>query len=96
MFVKLKKNESAFEKLKKLYSELQQINFKDFQNRKIKNIEIKNQLKNMADNIIQIRRLKPNDSRPIAEEECFGLLKLSFEYYNEDTGIRLTSENQIL
>lgn len=92
---KTKKDESAFEKLKKLYSELQQINFKDFQNRKIKNIEIKNQLKNMADNIIQIR-LKPNDSPPIAEEECFGLLKLSFEYYNEDTGIRLTSENQIL
>ena len=92
---KTKDDESEFEKLKKLYSELKQINFKNFQSRKIKNIEIKNQLKSMAGNIVQIR-LKPDDSPPIAEEECFGLLKLPFEYYNEDTGIRLTSENQIL
>ncbi len=92
---KTKGDELLFEKLKKLYSELKQINFNDFQNRKIKNIEIKNQLKNMADNVVQVR-LKPFDSPPIAEEKCFGLLKLPFEYYNEDTGIRLTSENQIL
>ena len=92
---KTKNDELKFENLKKLQLELKQINFNDFQNRKIKNIEIKNQLKNMADNIIQVR-LKPDDSPPIAEEECFGLSKLSYEYYNEETGIRLTTENQIL
>ncbi len=96
---KTKDDELEFEKLKKLYSELKQINFTNFQYRKIKNIAIKNQLKNMADNIVQIR-LKRNDSPPIAEAECFGLLKLPFESYfesyNEDTGICLTSENQIL
>jgi hypothetical protein len=70
-------------------------NHREESNKKIKNIEIKNQLKSMAGNIVQIR-LKPDDSPPITEEECFGLLKLPFEYYNEDTGIRLTSENQIL
>ena len=92
---KTKDDELMFEKLKKLQLELQQINFDDYQKRKRKNIEIKNQLKNMSDNIIQIR-LKPDDSPPIAEEKCFGLLKLSYEYYNEETGIRLTTENQIL
>jgi CRISPR-associated helicase Cas3/CRISPR-associated endonuclease Cas3-HD len=92
---KTKEDELKFKKLKILDSKLRQIDFKDFQNRKIKNIEIKNQLKNMADNIIQIR-LKQSDSPPVREEECFGLSKLSFKDYNEDTGICLTAENQIL
>ena len=49
----------------------------------------------MVANVVQVR-LKQDDSPPLADGECFGLLKLSFEYYNKDTGICLTSENQIL
>ena len=87
--------DSEFEQLQRLSVELKQIDFKDFESRRLKNIEISNQFKKMADNVVQVR-LKTNDSQPLVEAECFGLSKLSYECYNKDTGIRLTSENQIL
>lgn len=90
------RNDFEFERLQNLCSKLKQVDFKDFQSRKFINIEIGNQLKKMTDNIVQVRLTK-DDHPPLAEGEiCLGLLKLSSEYYNKDTGICLTSENQIL
>ena len=87
--------DGKFERLTVLYSELKQIDFRDFQAKKLKNIEIENQFKKMSGNVVKVR-LKSDDSPPLAGDECLGLLKLSPKDYNEDTGIRLTSENQIL
>lgn len=89
------KNDDEFERLQLLHSELKQIDFQNFQFMKIKKIEINNQLKKMSGNILRIR-LKSSDSPPLKEGEYFGLSKLSSEYYDKETGIRLTAENQIL
>lgn len=95
-YVSQGKDDSAFERLENLSSELKQIDFNNFQERKLKYIEIENHLKNMAGNIVQVR-LRANDSPPVVEcKKCCGLLKLSAENYSKITGICLTSENQIL
>lgn len=89
-------NDTAFEQLENCYAELKEIKFNDFQQRKIKYIQIENHLKSMAGNILQVR-LKQTDITPIAcSEKCCGLLKLSRECYNSTTGIQLSTENQIL
>lgn len=89
-------NDMAFEQLEKLYAELKEVKFNDFEQRKFKYIQIEHHLKSMAENIVHVR-LKQNDVKPItSSEECCGLFKLTEECYNKETGIRLTSENQIL
>lgn len=88
-------DDSSFEKLENLFSELKEMAFNDFEMRKLKRIQIENQLKSMSGNIVQIR-LRNNDSPPVASKECYGLLKLLREQYSEITGICLSSENQIL
>ena len=89
-------NDIAFEKLERLYTKLKEISFKDFEKRKIFYIQVENQIKSMAGNIVQVR-LRQSDRKPIASsEKCFGLLKLSKDQYNKKTGISLSSENQIL
>lgn len=88
-------DDSSFEKLENLFSELKEMAFSDFEMRKLKRIQIENQLKSMSGNIVQIR-LRNNDSPPVASKECYGLLKLLREQYSEITGICLSSENQIL
>lgn len=86
----------AFECLENLSFELKQIDFNNFQGRKLKYIEIEKHLKSMAGDIVQVR-LRANDSPPVAEyKKCCGLLKLSADNYDEISGICLTSENQIL
>lgn len=89
-------DDSAFEHLQSLSSELKQLDFNNFQGRKLKHIEVENHLKSMAGNIVQVR-LRANDSPPVvSSEECCGIYKLSAENYSAATGIRLSSENQIL
>lgn len=89
-------NDSAFEQLEKLHTELKEINFSDFEKRKFKYIQIENHLKNMAGNVVQVR-LKQMDNKPIASSEnCCGLLKLSKECYSSVIGIQLSTENQFL
>lgn len=88
-------DDSSFEKLENLFSELKEMAFSDFEMRKLKRIQIENQFKSMSGNIVQIR-LRNNDSPPVASKECYGLLKLLREQYSEITGICLSSENQIL
>lgn len=89
-------DDTLFEGLEKLYGELKIIDFKDFEQRKLKFVQIENQLKKMAGNIVQVR-LRQNDVKPTASsEECFGLYKLSRDNYDSKTGISLTVENQFL
>lgn len=86
----------AFEYLENLIAEIKEIKFSNYDQRKLKHIQIQNHLKSMAKNIVQIR-LKKDDIPPIASsQECCGILKLSREYYDETNGICITSENQIL
>lgn len=89
-------DDSAFERLESLYVALKEIDFDDFQKRRLGYIQIENNLKNMSGNIVQIR-LKQTDVQPIAcSEICCGLLKLSRGCYSSTTGIQLSTENQIL
>lgn len=86
----------TFEYLENLLTELKEIKFNNYDQRKLKHIQIENHLKSMSNNIVQIR-LKKDDVPPIAssQERC-GILKLSREYYDETNGICITSANQIL
>ena len=87
-------NNTLFEQLESLYVKLREVTFNDFEQRKLKNIQIENHLKNMAGNIVQVR-LKQTDIKPkVCGEECCGMLKLLRECYSPNTGIQLSTENQ--
>ena len=89
-------NDSTFEQLEKLYAELKEVKFNDFEQRKFKHVQIENHLKSMAGNIVQVR-LKQNDVKPIvSSEKCCELFQLSRECYSKVMGISLSTENQIL
>jgi CRISPR-associated endonuclease/helicase Cas3 len=84
-----------FEILIRLREELKLIRHNEFSSRKLKLIEIENHLKRMSESIVQVR-LKPSDSKPIADcEECFNISKLSQDY-DSVYGVHLSSENQII
>ncbi len=88
-------NDNEFEKLEQLYKELLNIQYKEFRDKKVKWIEIENQIRKMSGRIIQIR-LKSTDEKPIPDKDpCFSINKLS-EGYNSRTGIDLSNVNQIL
>lgn len=89
-------NDKDYEKLEVLYNELRNmININNYQNRKIKLIEIENLIKKMSENIVQIK-LKQNDVPPIVDHEsCFGIYKLS-KGYNCKRGVDLSNSNQII
>lgn len=88
-------NDNAFECLENLAIELKKIDFNDFKKRKLKLIEIEGQLKNMAGQIVQVR-ITSNNSLMASSDKCFGLFKLSSEYYDDIEGIKLSSASQII
>ncbi|MBZ4651116.1 CRISPR-associated helicase Cas3' [Thermosipho sp. (in: thermotogales)] len=88
-------NDNEFEKLERLYEELQNIIYSDFDKKKVKWIEIENQLKKMSDRIVQVR-IKSTDAKPVADKDpCFQIYKLSTGY-SSTRGIELSNINQIL
>ncbi len=89
-------NDKMFEKLQRLLKDLQRIGFNNFNDRKIKSIEIKNQIKAMSGNILRVIIKHDEAAPPVSSEMCYGLFKLSREYYDEHTGIQLKSGGQIL
>lgn len=90
------KNDELFEELEELICKLKQIDYKNFDERKLLNINIENHLKKMADRIVQVR-LSSYDVKPVVgKEQCCGIYKLPIGSYNSDKGITLSSENQIL
>lgn len=94
-YIPRNKNDNEFEILERLYVELQNIMHNDFENKKIKWIEIENQLKKMSDRIVQVR-IKSNDVKPVADKDpCFQIYKLSTGY-SSAKGVELSSINQIL
>jgi hypothetical protein len=57
---------------------------------------VERQLKAMSGRILEVR-LQSSDVPPTPSSgECCGLLKLSVDDYDDITGIKLSSENQIL
>ena len=58
--------------------------------------KLSNQLKKMANRIVQIR-IKPNQSKPITSsgEDYNGLYKISTKCYNFDTGIIIDGDNYL-
>lgn len=94
-FIPQNKDDNSFEKLEKLYSQLISILHNDYSNRRMKIIEIDNQIKKMSGQIIQVR-IKKDDIKPIPDKEsCLGIYKLSHSYSFDD-GLILSNENQII
>ncbi len=94
-YIPINKNDNNFEKLELLYYQLQNIALNDFEKKKIKWIEIENQMRKMSERILQVR-IKLSYVKPIADKEpCFNIYKLS-NSYNTKKGIDLSNCNQIL
>ncbi|MFA3783382.1 CRISPR-associated helicase Cas3' [Melioribacteraceae bacterium 4301-Me] len=94
-YIPRNKNDNEFEILERLYEELQNIMYNDFEKKKVKWIEIENQLKKMSDRIVQVR-IKSKDVKPVADKDpCFQIYKLSTGY-SSAKGVELSSINQIL
>lgn len=88
-------NDNEYEKLELLHSELQSIKYGDFEKKKVKWIEIENQIRKMTERILQVR-IKSTEVKPMADKEpCFQIHKLSISYNNK-TGIDLSNANQII
>ena len=70
-YIPRNKGDNNFEQLEQLYKELKTINYKDYNNKKLKWVEIENLMKKMSQRILQIR-LKPSDVPPVSDKEaCF-------------------------
>lgn len=88
--------DDSYEHLEYLLSELREIKINDYQIRKVKMIQVENQIKKMSGQIVQVR-IGQNDSPPIPEKDkCCGIYKLSLRDYDKATGIKLNFSNQIL
>ena len=61
-------NDNEFENLEKLYNELRNISYNNYEKKKLKWIEIENQIRKMSERIVQVR-IKLNDVKPIADKE---------------------------
>ncbi len=85
----------AFDTLESNYQELRMIDIQDYERRRLARLKIQNQLSRMSGQIVQIR-LRKHDNKPPTSDECCGISKISNEYYNEETGIRLNVENQLI
>lgn len=94
-YIPRNRNDCEFEKLERLYEELQYISYNDYDRKKLKWIEIENQIRKMSERIVQVR-LKLTDIQPIADKDpCFQIYKLSTGY-NSTKGIELSNLNQII
>ncbi len=94
-FIPKSENDNDFDTLQKYYQELKTIATKDHTGRRLARLRLQNQLRRMAGQIIQIR-LHKNGNKPLVSDECCGISKISNEYYDNETGIRLNVDNQIL
>lgn len=94
-YIPQNKNDYEFEKLERLYYDLQNIAYNDYEKKKVKTIEIENQIRKMSERIVYVR-LKLSDVKPIADKDpCFQIYKLSIGY-SSISGIELSNINQIL
>ena len=85
-----------YEYLQQFIEEIKEIDVDNYEMRKVKKIQIENQLKKMAGQIVQVR-LRMNDIKPVpCYDECCGIFKLSINSYSPDEGIILSNENQFL
>lgn len=88
-----------FERLLKLQQELERVlseQKKDYNKIVPIKFKIKNLLKEMAGNMVQVR-LKKTDSKPLDNtEEYFGLFKIDSDYYSLDMGVLLKNTVGIL
>ncbi|MCK9499923.1 MAG: CRISPR-associated helicase Cas3' [Bacteroidales bacterium] len=92
-FVADNEKDKRFETLLSLKEEMAQfLKNKESDIGKMKNIriKIKNQLKDMANNIVSVR-IKPKNQEPVLgyNEDCFDIWKVSTESYSTDNGIDL-------
>jgi len=94
-FIPRDKDDVLFEKLEELFSQLINIPYKEYTNKRLKLIEVENHIRKMSGQIVHVR-VRKNDIKPIPDKEsCFDIYKLSASY-SFDFGLDLSSENQIL
>lgn len=89
-------NDCEFENLVRMQSELEQIEFRKFKERKGKLQQIEQHLKKMAQNVVQIRA-KSEKHLPMYSDDCFGIVKLlNPEAYSNTTGLIIGIDNAII
>ena len=87
--------DNSFEVLQEYYYELKEIDYKDYNKRKLKLFQIEYQLKRMSGQIVNVR-INQNTITPLADsEECFGLFKLT-DSYDSIRGVNISNVNNIL
>lgn len=96
VYVPKNDKDDAFDRLEQKVKELENIQKQDFSVITKSKSEIKNLLKEMSSQVVQIR-LKKQDIKPdFRSEEIRGLVLLSTEGYDEVKGINLSIDNQFI
>jgi len=83
----------AFEQLKGIRKELVDIPFENHKESQAKYLEMQQDLREMADRIIQVRISQHDDNTvvaPMTDDECMGIRKLNDMYYDPSQGLQLS------
>ena len=89
-YVRKNENDSNFEILKQLVSEQKEAFTRSIEEGMSQKLKIKDQLKKMSGEIIQVRIRQNKEERPLFEDEILGIHLLADSFYSNREGIKLT------